>query len=64
MSGCLHGKILTFVLNTVFFLVCVCLCWVLVAAHRIFSWACELSVAACGIEFPDHGWNLHWSEES
>ena len=47
------------------------LCWVLLAAHRIFQLrhlgslvvACELLVVTCGIQFPDQGSNpgpLHW----
>ena len=29
-----------------------------IGLYQVSSVACELSVAACGIQFPDRGWNL------
>ena len=50
-DGLLHiFKIYVYILNLLMS------CWILVDAH-------ELLVAACGILFPDQGWNpvpLHW----
>ena len=29
-----------------------------IALKKIFIWPCQILVAACGILFPDQGWNL------
>ena len=71
---CSKGYLLIYAAHGIFVATCgifPAACEIFVAACKTFSCgmqgtlvvACELSVAACGIKFPDQGWNpgpLHW----